>query len=470
MSGMNTSGSGSAPATGVRRRWWLMAAGLTVLLAAGGYGWYRWTTPVPPVIDLTGAEPAVVEAVAKAHAAVRRSPRSGPAWGELGMVLFANGFPEQADLCLSQAEALDPETPSWPYLRAVQPLRTDRAASIVLLRRALDRARPDDPRWQTISLVLAEALTEVGRLEEAASLCRSVLERQPENPRAQFDLGLIALGRDDPRKSMELLSIAAASPFAARRARVHLATAAQRFGDDASAAAFLRRAEQLPQDPDWPDMEMKKAMAYQVGMDRRLRDIEQQTLRGNSGRMAGPLRELAEESGDGVPQYYLGALLVAEGDFAAAEPALRIALQKSPELSRAKIALGLVLLRSTEQSADQGRGAAGQARFREAADLFRAVIAKRPGQGLAYLYLGLCLQHLGQEPEALAALRMGVQCQPHLAEAQLALGEALAHAGEREQGLQHLKHAQDLAPQDTRMHAALARWSAPPNQSSKHPK
>jgi tetratricopeptide (TPR) repeat protein len=440
------------------RRRWGAVCGLAFLLAVAGYGWHWWTSiPEPPPIELSGVDPVVAQTIVSAQAAVRHAPRSGAAWGQLGMVLFANRFLYEADVCFARAEQFDPGSPCWPYLHAVHLLVVDREAGLVPLRRAVARAGWSDPSHATMQLVLAEVLIERGDLDEAASLCRNVLDQQPNQARAQFDLGLIALAQDDAQRSIDLLSRAAASPYAARRARLHLATAAHRMGDAATALALLRRAQCLPEDPAWPDPDVDKAKAYQAGIEARMQALKQPD---SHAELLPALRELAEESGDGVCQYRLGAALAAGGDYQAAEPVLRVALCRTPGLNRARMALGVVLLRSTEQSADQGQGAAGQARFREAADLFRTELATRPGHGHAHLYLGLCLEHLGQPAQALAALRSAVECHPALAAAQLALGECLAQAGQYDEALHHLHHASDLAPADPRVAAALARWTA----------
>jgi tetratricopeptide (TPR) repeat protein len=457
---MTNTSPGVAEPRRLRRRWWI-AGSVALLVTIGGYGgyWYA-TTPVPPQIELGGADPEVAQAIGEAEAAVRRSPRSAGAWGKLGMVLSANGFPYQADACFAQAEELDRGSPSWPYLHANHLLDVDRAAGMVCLRRALARVEPTDPRAPTMHLVLAEVLIETGGLDEAASLCRGVLERDSGDLRAQFDLGLIALVQDDPQRSAELLTRALASPHVARRARLHLATAARRMGDTENAAAYFRRAQELPEDPDWPDPETDKVKAYQAGLARRMGDLRELANRGDIGGLLGPMRELADASGDGVAQARLGTFLVAGGDFAAAEPVLRDALKKMPDLGVARLNLGIALLNLGEQAAKPGQSTAAQARFREAADLLRAEIAQRPGHGQAHLHLGRCLQHLGQPNEALTAFRSAVQVQPELAEAHFALGEALARAGEQKQALYHLKHAQSLAPADARIRAAVERWSA----------
>src|SRR5579863_4975526 len=51
-----------------------------------------------PDIDLSSADPAVKQAIQTAQSAVLASPRSGAAWGELGEVLEAHIFHQEAQL------------------------------------------------------------------------------------------------------------------------------------------------------------------------------------------------------------------------------------------------------------------------------------------------------------------------------------------------------------------------------------
>src|SRR5437764_828110 len=93
-----------------------LAASLGLALA-GWVGWRWYATPAPPRIPLDGVQTEIAQAVGAALEEVRRRPRSGAAWGRLGMVLHANGFDEHVADCYRNAERFDPNNPRWPYLR-----------------------------------------------------------------------------------------------------------------------------------------------------------------------------------------------------------------------------------------------------------------------------------------------------------------------------------------------------------------
>ena len=445
-----------------RARSWLVAVCLLIAIAAAGsYGWYWYTTPTPPAVDLTGAPPAVVLAVEAAQREVQDSPRSGEAWGKLGMVLYANDYAAPAYDCFVQAERFDPDAPMWPYMQAVRLLVVERDKGVASLERAIaraDSARGADVHNGTPHLTLAEVYIETDRRREAEALCDRVLALLPEHPRAYLDLGLIALADDQPERCIQHLTRALPSPYTAYRASLYLAAAYRRLGDTASAAAFQRRVQALPPDQPWPDPYVQKAKEYEAGPRRHAARAKALSQRGKPGEYLLALRDLAEEAGDGLSHYRLGMALAEAGDYAAAEPVLHTALRKGPQLFSARFALGVVVLRQGDKlAAGDPTSAAAQERFRKAADYLRTAIAQRPTYGLAHLSLGQALRGLGQAADALTEFRLAVQCQPELADAHLALGEALAAAGERAEALRHLEQAQSLAPTDPRPPAALAR-------------
>src|ERR1700690_4398537 len=82
------------------KRWLLPALfvlGVALAWPAGVYLRDRFAVPPLPAPKLEGADPAIARAVQTALAAVRSAPRSGQAWGRLGMVLSMHDFGREAD-------------------------------------------------------------------------------------------------------------------------------------------------------------------------------------------------------------------------------------------------------------------------------------------------------------------------------------------------------------------------------------
>src|SRR5437879_6017209 len=129
----------------------LAVALLSVAILATGLGVYQWqrtatrqapssqaADPEQPSLDLSGADPAVITAVEAARGAVRQSPSSANAWGQLGMILSAHTFPSEANACFLQAEQLDPREPRWPYYQGTELCLNDSEVAIAKLQRAAE--------------------------------------------------------------------------------------------------------------------------------------------------------------------------------------------------------------------------------------------------------------------------------------------------------------------------------------------
>ncbi len=449
---------------GARRRWMMVGAALVLLAASAALAW-RLTrgapAPSPPPIDLTGVEPAVAATVDQALAAVRREPRSGVAWGRLGKVLHANGFSAEAEACYAHAERFEPAEPRWPYLRGTRVVLRDREAALPLLRRAVELADRADPTNPTPRLLLAEVLLELGDHDEARELCERALEREPDNPRAHFTLGVLALARDDLRASIAHLTRAAESPFTRKRALAQLAGASRRSGNATAALAFTRRAEKAPGDVPMIDPYLGEVNRLRAGRQGRFLEAERLEGEGRLQESAQVLRSLVDDLPDDRTQLALGVCLSKLGDNAGAEKVFREALKQAPEKATIHYALSVALYRQGEARERAGGAAAARAAFEEAAAAALRATQLKPDHALAFTFRGQALVRLGRAREALVCLRDAVRARPDLADPHLRLGEALVAGGQREEGLKHLRLAVELAsPGDPRPRQALGRASA----------
>jgi tetratricopeptide (TPR) repeat protein len=424
----------------------LLAAG--VLMAVGGwYAWRRYTAPAPPEIALEGAEPAVARAIADATDGVRRSPRSGGAWGTLGQVLRAHGYPEEAAVCFAHAQTFDRANPRWPYLRALELLGQRRAEAIALLECAAELCDRQDEDNTAPRLKLAEALLDSGRPADAARHFRRVLEADPQNPRALYGLGVIASSRNDLKAAAEHLTRCCESPFTRQKACARLAAVCERRGETRAAADFLRRARQLPKDLPWPDPYAQECEDLEATRESRYQEAKRLREQGRFAESAGILRAVAEKAPEGRAYLDLGISLCRAGEFARAEEALRQALHLEPRNVQAHYYLGLALFYQAE---GQLRGRAepdGEARrlFQEAMASARKATRFKADHALAHLLCGRALKRLGRSTAAILCFRQAVRCRPDYADLHLELGEALAAAGAAGEARIHLGRAAQLA-------------------------
>ncbi|MGE5194566.1 MAG: hypothetical protein ACM3U2_18905, partial [Deltaproteobacteria bacterium] len=100
----------------------VLSAAVLALFAVAWWGWrtYR-AAPLEelPAVDLAQAPAAVRAAIVRGLDAVRADPRSGKAWGRLGLVLRAHEFGNEANACLAVAARLEPREFLWPYIEGV---------------------------------------------------------------------------------------------------------------------------------------------------------------------------------------------------------------------------------------------------------------------------------------------------------------------------------------------------------------
>jgi tetratricopeptide (TPR) repeat protein len=454
-----------SPARPRRWRGWLLL-GSAGLLVAAGLAWYLWPRdagPAPPEIPWEEAEPAVAHILRKHYQAVRAEPRSGQAWGRLGMVLLANGYPTQAYDCLVRAEQLDPREPNWPYLQALRLLVHDRASAVAALRRALALwEKAGSAGIPAARLRLAEETLKDGDRKEAEANCRLVLQRDSENARAHFLLGVLAFEDNNLKTSLEHLSRATRSPTTRRRAYTQLVAVYRRLKDQATADQLSRRLRELPADLPLEDPIIEQLSHLERTRQGQFQQAERLGKQGRFGEQAKLMRDLAGEFPDARSHELLGMALAESGDLQTAEAVLRGAAREDPNLARTHYFLGMVLLQQGENLRQEpGRKDAAAEKFRQAAESARRAIRLYENHGSSHWVLGLALQRLGQRSEAIAAFRRAIQRRPDYAGFHLYLGEALAEDGQREAAITALEQAAELAPAgDTRARQALERLRA----------
>jgi tetratricopeptide (TPR) repeat protein len=425
-----------------------LAAILAVLVVGGGYAWYRFSAPEPPVIAMgEGTEPAVVKAVEEAREQVRSAPRSGAAWGKLGQVLLANGFSDESEVCFVQAERFEPEEPRWPYLRASRLILRDREAALPSLRRAVELCERKDRNNTTPRLMLAEVYLEKNEWDQVESHCRRVLERQPENSRAHFDLGMVALAHDDLVTAVEQLTQATSSPYTQKRARIELAAVYQRLGNKTALEENARALQNLIDDHPWPDPYADEYQKFVAGRQSRFLQAERLDHEGRLPEEIEVLQGLARDFPDERSLLALGTAQAKMGDDEGAEQSLTAALRLAPDWASTHYALAVAQYRLGERLRER-KDAHADEKFRSAANEARRATELKSDHAMAYHFLGLALARLGRRAEAIDSFRTGTRCRPEVAEIHLMLGKTLAEDGKTDEALVQLQYARDLSPPD----------------------
>lgn len=439
-----------------RRLLAVLLIGATV--AAGWYVWRRHTTPVPPAVSLDGVFPEKAEKINQALDQARRNPRSGKAWGNLGMALLANGFPEEAIPCFAHAQRFDPTEPRWPYFHGGLLIMYSRPGGFDQLRTALAAARSSRDR-ATVLFELAELLIEDGQLDEAGQRVEEARAIDGENPRVDFTVGVLALNRGDRTTARARLGNLADHPAVRRKVCALLAGLVE---DADLANDYRRRAESLPEDAPWPDSYLVELVRYRATPHQRLADYLELENQGRHDEALQMLRDLVARSPGEDACFTLGLTLMRRGQYEEAASAFKQAMEYGPDKSKIHLFRGACLVEAGDKRFKEvgGRDRALEM-FREAVREEDRAIALNPTVADPYLTRGRALKYLGRNEEAIATFRQAVLVGSDIAEMHQALGEALAEAGQVREGLEHLRDAVRLAkPDDPKPKKALEAWEA----------
>jgi tetratricopeptide (TPR) repeat protein len=472
--------SADARPLGILRRSWLLSI---LFLLAVSVAVAIWLTcrpsapPSPPAVPVDPNDPDVAAFIEKSRQRVLQEPRSAQAWGTLGQAFLANDMQAESRLCFVEAERLDPSNPRWPYYQAVLLLeRGEHESTLPYLQRAAarcDLAEPDNP---VPRLLLAETLLAEGQREEAEEQLHHVAARQPDDPRAHFDLALAASARQDWPSSRCHLLRCLTSPLARQKASVQLAAVCQRLDDPVEAEKYRRQADRMPADGDWIDPFETEYLRWAVTKKGRYRLAESLEDAGRLPEALAVLQPMLEQYPDDFLRLTVGKLLSRMGENRRAEAMLREAVRRAPDKAKAHYYLSLALFAEAEDCTRRGDAKdAADKLYREVAASARQALAIKPDFGFACLPLGLSLKRLGQRAEALAALRRAVHCNPESAESHFRLGEMLIEENHLGEAKEQLEQTVRLSPPDaswlpaSRAHLAAIRTKTTPKNSLGNP-
>ncbi len=431
-------GSAERPLRRGRRRLVGVLAGCVVAAAAGAgiyFGWFRTSPhspPDPPNADMTGADEAVVQAVAAARKQVLESPRAAAVWGRLGMLLLAHVYRAEAAACFAEAEILDAKDPTWPYLHAYALYHSsDTKAAVQRLERAvsLGGAEPA-PR-----LMLGELLVWDGRLNEAEALFQQVLDKQAKHPRACLGLARVAFARQQWQKSKDYLILSETSAPSVRAVQALKAEVCHRLADQRGAQSALARLADLPDEFPWPDSYLEQVHKLQVGLKARISRAMALLQYGRATEAVEWMRATVQTYPQAQRAHFvLGRCLSRNGELAEAEKVFLEAVRLMPEAVESHFELGVTLQK--------------QGKLAEAAERYVKVTERMPQMADAHLNRGVCLEELGRTSDALAAFRAAVRYQPEHTQAHRKLGELLAKMGKDAEALTHVEYAARQLPDD----------------------
>jgi protein O-GlcNAc transferase len=267
---------------------------------------------------------------------------------------------------------------------------------------------------------------QAGRLIEAESICKRILEVEPNKPEVLHMLGVIAYQAGMFDVAVDL--IRGSLQFAPTVAEAHynLGNAFREQGLLAEAAASYRQAVALK--PDY-------AIAH-GNLAGILHSQGKLSESAESDRLASSLMPNSPEL-----HYNLASTLLEQGQPELAAASYQTAIALKPDYAEAHCNLGAAF--------------ADQRRWFDAAESYRRAIALRPGYAAAYCNLGAALVKLAKVPEAVAAYRESIRLQPNLAKAHHSLALVLREQGNSTDAIASAKAAMSIDPTMTEAYNTL---------------
>lgn len=406
-------------------------------IIAGGPWLQRgfFSSPPPPQIDSSKLAPRAAEALAVRMKEVQEHPRSGPAWGRLGMLLDAYDYDAQAQLCFVEAERREPANPRWPYflswlLQSQQP-----EESLTKLRRAVALCgnSPEMPRYR-----LAKLLAERGKWEDALAEANALLAAQPKFLPAVL---LGALSSQAQGRYAEAVETArkCVSDVRTRKAAWSLIAVCQRqLGNAAAAEDAVSQAAKLPEDQWLEDAFLQEVTALRS--DHRVLTLpaHQFLAEGRLAEAAPIVEQLIREFPEvGETWLVAGRYQILAGQLPSAVESLRRHIALEPLSSQGHFQLGTALLK--------------QDKFLEAAAVFAQNAVIKPDFGPAFFNQAFCLARAGKRNEAVPLFQQVLRLNPEHFETYLLLGDLLIGMGRLKEAGDLISQAEVLRPGDNRL-------------------
>jgi len=367
--------------------------------------------PVPDP-DFVGMEPQVVQRIQEVRQRVSQRPRSGDAWGQLGMVLHAHGLEAEAAAGYAQATLLQPGEFRWHYLSALLSRRADGAAAEVFLQRALEV----DGDYAAAHVLHAELLEQIGDYDAAADAYGRALALDPRCTAAEFGLGRLRVGADDLEGGVLHLESARALQEDARPIRAFLARVYHQLGREQAAREEAKQAATLVAGVRVHDALADAVVEEAVSTPGYLKRAARAERRQDPGAAEALYLTLVQMHPDDTSaNYNMGNMLFRHGKLEQAEPFLRKAVQLDPSHSSAHVILGSLLIA-------QGKDAQGMSHFEDP-------VVLRPEHIILLNNMGTLLARQNRHEMAVYFLRRALDVAPGDASTHYNLGRSLANLG-----------------------------------------
>ena len=440
---------------------------LSVATATGQSGRPNLLPIVLP--DLSGMHPAVQQQLRDAYASLHDvaesakgtatpdSPRQrrerSERYGTLGKLLMAARYPDEADRCFENAQALAPDDFRWPYYRGQLSISEGALANAVEQFKHVLELRPTE--FATL-VWLGYVYIESGQPAAAEPVLAKARALDHDSPAVLYQLGRASLARQDFARAVEYFEHALRSNPAAVVIHYPLAMAYRGLGDLEKAQSNLDRA--LGRGGAGATVTIPDPLMAEVNAVLRSPEVlaelgQQAGAKGDWPAAVARFRSAIELAPDNaLIRVSLADALIRTSDLPAAQGELRAAIRLDPSLASAHFLLGVLLERS--------------GRVTEAVDEYMTVVTRNPQLREGHLRLAGALRRTDRPAEALSAYRRLLEIDPASDDARLGEAVMLARLSRYAEARDRLHDAMDVHPDQPAFAEATARLlAASPDQS-----
>ena len=404
-----------------------------------------------PEVDTSGLAIALSMKLGAARREARREPDSVQKIFALGALYLAHGFPAAAAVCFQRATELAPTDFAWWYYLARAHDQAGNAAQAITMyektlatQAAYVKEHPEEaqkPYWP--ARVRLAALLVDQEPQRAAELFRSALEVEPENPAAQFGLGLCAkaLGHTDEALESFRAALRVMPDYGPAHHALAEILAAQGKADEAARHRYQATEHEevmLTADP-------LEVVLLRVGLDLEalFKAATTQLERRNFAEAERLVQLAMEIDGTGVrARNEYGKMLGLQAKIDDAIREFRAVLAQQPDFTGAQVNLASAL--TVQKSYD------------EAEQLLRGVLDREPAH-IGALKRFCELAAAREDPEqARPLLTRALEHAPQHAVLHYRVGEQMLRLGHEAEGVAALRRALELEPQLVAAHHVLA--------------
>lgn len=391
---------------------------------------FKEDLPAIPQLNFDSYVPLARDALQQTYQRLLAEPTNAYLNGRVGMLLHAYQQYEPAEIFYLRAHRLEPKNFRWIYyLGLVRAMAGNYEAAA----HALEKAVALNPDYVPAKIRLAEALLQLGRLEEAEKLYGRLVSEAPGFPQVYYGLGRVAASRGEHQKAVDMFKKALELFPRYSAAHYSLSLAYRQLGQhekadqelkiyeadrmtappsrdpyelevqslNVSHTELIRRAQRLADQGDLQGAIDLHLEALKIKPDVTQAHVNLISLYGRTGQFDKAIEHfkqaIALDPNVAEAYYNYGVVQFEQKNLAEAKKAFQKALQINPRYAEAHNNLGYILL--------------VEGKVHDAEKHFKAALSENPAYRLAHYHLGRILLDRGQVRDAVEHFQQAASLQ-----------------------------------------------------------